>query len=230
MALEMINDEMLAGIAGDSNAKTAWTCDSADLVDSVNALFNTAHGYLSNLVVKSVNVAPLKGDWSTGKAVLTANYAPYLSVDALLVDRPFKFRMEVASEAITIRGNYHWSSDSAPVLKRGVLPVKRFSLTRIVLFGMRSTFDLSTYESYADHVNSLPFLGGSEETVLFHSTRVEQKQLLDGTYVYAVELHLLYRPSGWNNFYREDKSAMDIMLDSNGDTVYPAADFSYLLL
>ena len=233
MSLEMVNHTYSLGVAGDSSTQATFVCDIvgweawyAYLIDSTDAIS-------PNMVCKSVRATPLsaggKDDWTCGKMQLVADYVPRLSIEALTVDLPLKWRMEVAGQTVTVAGNLKWLSDGEPFLKRGALPVKRFSLVKIVLYGMRSSFDLGDYEELLDHVNSDTFLGAAAGTVLFESAQVAQKMLLEGTIIYQVELHLTYRPFGWNKVWRDYPFQVDELVNMDGSKVYPEAALSPLL-
>jgi hypothetical protein len=215
------------GVAGEISSQAEMVCDTADWKSQVETLLNSRDDLSENLVCKKVSVTPLKGDGVCGKKLLVADFVPRLSIEALTVDLPFRWRLEASGQAVTIKGNLKWASDGEVFLRRGVLPVKRFSMTKIVLFGMRSSFDLSTYESRIDHVNSDSFLGAAPETVLFETAQAQQRMLLNGDIIYYVELHLTWRPFGWNNIWRGTE--IDQLVNMDGSPIYESASMSPLL-
>jgi len=251
MALELTNVVYTVGLRGDNSSEVEQVCDIAEWPAFVNAYLGQTDPAYPNLACRSVRVSPLRGsDLNNNKVLLTMSYAPKLSIDAMTIDMPFKWRQEVGSECVTIHGGYYWQNNGDDktkgdaFLNRRILPVKRFALVNLVLYGTRSTYDLSTYLDTIDHVNSDTFLGAPPETVFFESATSEMKLLLDGTTVYAVELHMKYKPSGWNKFFREDGLSAAMLaagstvtadhfyrlIDDNNEPVYPLADFAGLLL
>lgn len=244
MALQLTNVVYTVGLRGDNSSEVEQVCDITEWPAYVNAYLGAEDPAFPNLACRAVRVSPLKGtDLNTKKVLLTMSYAPKLSIEAMTIDLPFKWRQEVGSECVTVHGGYYWEKDDHTrgdaFLNRRILPVKRFALVNLVLYGTRSTYDLSTYLSTIDHVNSDTFLGAPPETVFFESATSEMKLLLDGTTVYAVELHLKYKPSGWNKFFREDTPSAGTtetadhfykLIDNNNQPVYPLAEFAGLLL
>jgi len=231
MALQMTNHTYEMGVAGEISSQATFVCDISEWETQYAALLNSGDAISSNLVCKKVSAAPLKNDWACGKMVLIADYVPKWSIEALTVDLPFKWRLEASGQALTVKGNLKWASDSELFLKRGALPVKRFSLVKVVLFGMRSSFDLSTYESKIDHVNSDVFLGAAAETVLFETAQAQQRMLMNGSIIYSVELHLTWRPFGWNNEWRDKDGGyvIDQLVNMDGSPVYESTTLSPLL-
>lgn len=231
MALEMINHVINVGVAGDNSTQATFVCDLEEWQDQSVFLLNSTNELFPNLACKTVR-ANRMGSGSADKMQLVADFVPRLSIEALTVDLPFRWRLEVSGQTVTIPGNLKWDSDGEPFLKRGALPVKRFSTTKIVLYGMRSVFNLGVYESYIDHVNSHSFLGAAKETVYFDSTQCQQRMLMDGTIIYAIELHLIWKPFGWNNMWRDYPAPgkVDKLLNSDGSPIYPLADLNSLLL
>lgn len=234
MALELTNHTYDLGHRGDCKSEAVGVCNMSEWVSVANSLLGAQDAISANLRCKTVKAKPLRGDWASGKMELTLEFAPLLSIEALSVDLPFKWRMEVASECVTVHGGYHWATPNPKTgetafANQRVLPVKRFTTVKMVLYGTRSAFSYATYEDTIDHINSDTFLGGAAGTVFFESVNVQMHQLLAGTIIYAVELHLIYKPSGWNRFFREDTQAFDTLLDESGDPVYPTALFAGLL-
>ena len=241
MTLEMIENSYDLGLRGDSSSTADFVCDEAEMSGGVTFLLASKMDTTAadtELYCKTVKGKRRK-DLAGNKWQLSASYAPKFSIEALTIDLPLKWRLEGSGECVTISGNngntssgYKWENGD-PMLNQRVLPVKRFSLVKIVMYGTRSTFDLSSYESLVDHINSDGFLGASAETVFFESFQCQQKQLMDGTIVFAIELHLIWRPSGWNLFFREDVAAaqdhMQRLVDQDGNAVYPTAALSGLL-
>jgi hypothetical protein len=241
MTLEMIESSYDLGLRGDGGTTADFVCDESEMAGGVTFLLGSQMDTVapsSNMYCKTVKTKRRK-DLAGNKWQLSAVYAPKFAIEALTIDLPLKWRLEASGECVTISGSngsassgYKWANGD-PLLNQRVLPVKRFTLAKVVMYGTRSVFDLGTYMDLVDHVNSDNFLGASEETIFFESVQCQQHQLMDGTIVYAIELHLIYRPSGWNLFFREDVPAgsdqMQRLLDQDGDPVYPSAALAVLL-
>lgn len=233
MDLEMTNHTYSMGVAGELSSQVTFVCNLANWKSWHTYLMNSTDAISPNLVCKTIRATPLsvggKEDWTCEKMQLVVDYVPRLSIEALTVDLPLKWRLEVAGQTVTVAGNLKWASDNAPFLKRGALPVKRFSLVKIVLYGMRSSFNLSDYRDLIDHVNSDTFLGAAAGTVLFESIQASQKMLLEGNIIYQVEFHLTYRPFGWNKVWRDYPFQVDELVNMDGSKIYPLAALSPLL-
>lgn len=242
MALQMTNLVYTVGLKGDNSSQVTQTCDIEEWPAIVNAYLGQPDPVFPNLACKSIQIGALPGsDLSNRTVRLLMDYAPKLSIDAMTIDMPFKFRVDVCSECVTINGGYYWQKDDGtkgdPFLNRRILPVRRFAMAKYVLFGTKSVFDLGTFSDLIDHVNNAEWNGAEAETVFFESASVQMQLLLDGTIVYPMELHLIHKPSGWNKFFREDKPGSGTaetsdhfyrLIDNTGNPVYPLGDFGLL--
>jgi hypothetical protein len=235
MALKCMSYKDTTRVGSDPTSRYVFHCPWADRFSNRNTLIRSIDANNTILKCESVEIAILQDDGFAGYAKLTADFAPAVRVDWTEADLPFKWRWEVAGEAITVSGAYHWSSDSEPLVNRHVLPVRQWPLAKIVLFGTRSNWNLSNMASYVDKPrvnNTTEFLGAAAETVYVHSSSATPRPYEDGTAVFDVQISLLWKPSGWNKFYREDTGAMDTLLldGATGDAAkaYTPTDLSGL--
>lgn len=229
MAIEFTGYDYGIGLRGDVTSKSTLVCDDSEWQSAVNTLLGAASAVFPNLLCNRVRVSALKGDPATGKRELTAEFVSRFQVESLQADEPFRWRIEDHVEAVTIRGAFHWGDDE-PLDSAQVSPTMNVTMARLVLYGTRSSFDLGSYDAILGLVNSDVVLGAAAETLLCDAVSVEQRQLLDGTIVYGVELALKWRKTNWNMFYRESTGLFEYLYrDGGSDKVYEAASMAGLL-
>jgi hypothetical protein len=221
------NDKNLQG--GNSSRMTV-VCNWSDR-EAVRALFlGLADPYDATLLCTRGNIRFLGNDSATGKAEIQLEYISGQKVNQRKPDLPMKFRVEVSGESVTISGSLKWASDGAVLSNSSALPCKHFTIARVVLYGTKSAFSLAAYSAYCDKVNNDSFLGAAAETVRFASASASER--LDpttGLIVYDVEVNLEWKPSGWNNFWREKPPRFDGIRDQAGNKLYPSTSFAGLL-
>jgi hypothetical protein len=149
--------------------------------------------------------------------------------DTTETDGLMRIRYESASEYVTISGKATWATDNEPIAEnKNILPLLQIPQTRVVVYGRKSSFSMGTYNTYEGKVNSAAWEGAAAETVLFESYTASQKYLGDGSTVWDIELVLLYKPSGWNNFYRESTGQFEAF-EINSSDPYTGTSYSGLL-
>lgn len=217
---------------GEARADAIFICPWAVREAARNTLLGAVNEFNTALMYHRVKINHLQDPSGDLVAELHAEAIPRYKVEQDEVDAPFKFRIEQSSEAVTVAGGYHWADNKK--LKdtnlNKILPVKKFTIYKCTLCGCRSVFHLGTYSAYQDKVNSDTFLGAPAETVRFDTLSVSERQDKDGVTVYEVELHLEFKPSGWNKFYREKPVGFEELLeDGTNAKVYSSTAFAGLL-
>ena len=219
------------GIRGAGGGKATVVVAAADEQAAMNTLLGAADANFPYLVCDHIDSCHyLGGDPTCGYKEIVASFTSKFGVEELQVDKAFKWRLQLAGEAVTVKGAYQWP-DGTPLTNSDVLPAIQFAVVDFVLYGTRSAFTLATYADKVDHINSDSFLGAPAGTILFRTMEVEQRQLLDGTIVFPEQLHLLWRPKGWNKFYRAQTGQFE-ELQLTSDTskkVYEATALAGLL-
>jgi len=165
-------------------------------------------------------------------------------VTQFIVDQPFKVRGSGQGHAILVAGaGYTWASDSAAVEDTNsvVLPIKESTRCDLEFYGTRSSFDLSTYATIFDHVNSDAIYGAAIGTLLGKGVNFAPRpNPTTGDEVWDVSVKVAYLSWGWRQFWREktpnaahpDAPAHAGGLDTpklGSDYVYPEVAMSTLL-
>jgi len=224
--------ENTANIKGNPSARAVLQCPWDERWDVRNAILGTVDPYDDKLVISEVLVRSLGDPQACVMAELTCGMISLYSATRNDVDAPFQISYEGSSTAITIAGGYHWDDDDdSPVLNRGILPVKTFKITKVVLSGLRSSVNAATYNSYLDKVNSDTFLGESAEKILFRTwSGTPQQHPMNSSIVYSVQLELLAREKSWNEFFREETGKfVKLLQDGTNAPVYASTPFAGLL-
>jgi hypothetical protein len=167
------------------------------------------------------------------RAKILVQCVPIPVVEASDVNKPWQWRFQTGDMTFTVGGHVYWEDgttvDSTNV---HVLPVKSFTSGELVLFGSKSTFDLSTYDALKDTVNSDVFVGAPAGTLRYKSVRRSPRyDAKSGAMVSDLEVLLGYLAAGWNQFWREDTGEMATAYsDAEGhDTIYTPAAYGTAL-
>ena len=214
------------GLSGNSGSTAVFIGDWANRNTDRDTLLTALDANDNTLICTNVEYEPLDGDVFSGKAELTCTFAP--PEKAPQTDDAMRIRWEVSGESVTISGNFTWSGGD-PIVNVNVLPTKQIALIKCIVSGVKSSWSLSTIASLIDHVNNASWQGAAAETILFHGCTVSTRQDEDGDTVYEIEYELLYKPSGWNKFYRESTGTwVEIVKTGTSDKVYETATFTNL--
>ena len=237
MALQMKSYENHSSLLGDSRSTAVFQCEKSEWLAMRDFLLGAVDGNNPQLKCQSVRMRSLGSDIFCGMAELTCEFAPTAKVEALKPDMPMRFRAEISSGAIVVTDDkrkeqiYKWEEATperdVPVSITSTMPVTTW---KAVLSGARSVANLSMYDQYADTVNSDTFLGAAPETVRFVSASFNPRQLEDGTVVFDVEVHLEYRPTGWNRLIDPDtRTWMTPVKKIGGQKLFEATPYANLL-
>lgn len=209
-----------------------WYCPIGERATHEAALRFAADPFDATLFCTDVEGDFRGGDINSGVWVMVASYAPASEVNRNKPDQAFVAEFETGADAIQIEGGYEFPSDHTPLIGENTRPVILISRSKIVLSGVRTSFDLSTFESLEDKVNDDSFLGAAAGTLLFQGGSGRVRTKADGSgLLYEVRIPLLHRGAGWNNFLRPDGEwEAPVKIDSDpAEYVYPAAEFDSLL-
>jgi len=204
----------------------------------VTAVLGIVHPDNSNLKCDSVELSILGDcDGDAGgpeTCVASLSYVPLNDVDKDKAGEGWVESWSFSEEAITIGEGVRWSDGAAgSSLKNSDLTAILLVPTVVVTYnGTLATFP-SGLTSLVGKVNSdsvsrsiSTFSAGK---LLFKGANVNSATNADGDIVYKVSYVFQYKPMGWDQFWRKDKSGgagWDTLVKSNGDPIYDTAAFT----
>ena len=247
---EITNYTHTVAIDGSSQSTFEIVCAWGDRA-AIEALFlYQADPVDGRFICKRLRLKLMSGTIADAdKVTISAECGLSSAVAQHLVDQPFKVRGSVQGHAITIAGSgYIWPDHtSVDDTNSVVLPVKEITRCELEFYGIRSTFDLTTYSALDDHVNSdvLTVAGVNAPlgTLLGKGTHFAPRASPGlGSETFDVSVHIAYSSQPWNDFWREgtpnrahpnaDTHAAGFEKPTNFDTgnpVYPKVAMSTLL-
>jgi len=194
-----------ANMSGNNSSRGIYQCLWEDRLDERTALLGEADPYDPDLIVQEVEIAFLQDDASCGYAQLTVTSNAADSNKTMHIDDPPKVSWEVSAEALTISGNAVWKDGTGqyPAVKnKDTKATIRIPLIKLKLEGIKSSWSLANIVNHIGRINSDVFQGAPAKTLLFNDFQAQTRP--DGKF--HVEYDLLYKPTSWVKFWREDKA------------------------
>jgi hypothetical protein len=219
-----------ASLTSGGKARALYIGDWSDYATDRAALLGQADPSDATLVCTEILSRKLQGQ-PCDKAEHQCTMTSALAAAAKTPDQPFKWRFEASGEMFTIGGEgWQWDGTNEPILNIKIPLTQHVTLTNVVLFGTRTSFNLSTFDAYMDKVNSGTFLGAAAGHVRFKTVSGQPRQIASGATVLDVEVHLVHRSISWNQFYNEKTGEWATAERVSDETkVYPSVDFDPLL-
>jgi len=229
VAIEQTHYTNTLSTNGGSRSTLVYVCNDSEWMATRNGLANALDANDPTLKCTEVTREHLNNDPATGKSVLTASFTPKDKAQQRQPDQPMMPRIQFGSEMFSVRGKgWVWATGNKPIDNDRVQPVKVIQTAELILYGTRTSMDLSTYDAYNDCINADVFLGAAAGTVRFDSPSAQARIQGDGSVVWDVELKFKRRSIHWNKYWNEDTNAWDD-IKCGGIHTYEFAVFAPLL-
>ena len=186
-------------VLGDPGSTYVWICDESEWLAFRNSSLYSLDPRDPSLMCVNANTV-FNGDPNGHQMRVTLEYASIVKARAFSVNAPFQIRGETAFESVTVGdpSKSVFKLSDGTMVPPGVAITLPVSISRAVLFGLRSSANLSTFEPYNNTVNADTFLGAAPGTVRFVSYSYSPAQDGLGNPCYSVEIVVERNTKGWN--------------------------------